>query len=297
MRWISSYRQKPIKYVNVGDYAYYLGWRKPRKNEQFVTLNSYGEIQHTYRYINGEWRRKTDINEYFLNTGDKVNNFVHINPSDSTKGALAYTITEEKNIEVTVQGSSYILITGNAQQSDFSLKGTATASPEQGYVVDHWEKDDVEISGTQGVATINWDIKDNCEYMVVFAEETPVSYLTAKFIIEIASGQKLEEVVDYLTVRFSNGQKVEYTKNIEDGAIVITVEIIGVEDVKEIINENFVIQDYRIGSSNWYSIEQCLQTETGNELYCDGTILNTFDKYFASSENLISNLSIKIVTT
>lgn len=115
MKWISSYRQKPIKYVNVGashlssTVPLYLGWNKPRKNEQYVTLNSSGNINEYYKFVNGSWKHsvtnENDLSDRFLiPTTAASKNFVkYYGTIEVSHGKALYVINSLDREE----GSSY----------------------------------------------------------------------------------------------------------------------------------------------------------------------------------------------
>lgn len=151
MKWISSFRQKPIKYINVGDSANFLGWDKPRKGVQYVSLDSAGKIEYYYNHINGSWR-KTDTNgvESFLPKG-LINYSVKVNNPDNDGGTFSSNITISPDADVeytinTLQSSTEYSFTCNTKGQNIPWTLNLTAQPKSGYEFVKWvvDSDDVD---------------------------------------------------------------------------------------------------------------------------------------------------------
>ena len=169
-KWINTLTEgwKHVKYINVGEVTNnsYLGWKKPRRKEQYVTINpTTGNIDWYYTF-DGTWHKK-----------DADGNEIAWTPTEIT---LTLDVNNENYGEVSATVASpnvYDDATGKITKNTVdAVSVTMTAEAEDGYEVDYWYKNTASTTKlNEGEATYTVSMSANTKYTVVFKAVTPSS--------------------------------------------------------------------------------------------------------------------------
>ena len=164
-KWITTINGwQHVKYINVGEVTNnsYIGWKKPRRNQQYVTVNpSTGNIDFYYSFVNGDWHKKDENGTEYQFT-----------PSEFT---LTLEVNNENYGEVTATVASpneYDGTTGKIVKNttdDASI--TMTATPEEGYVVSKWKRGNDDVKDSAGQTKLTVSEGEDVTYTVVFDED------------------------------------------------------------------------------------------------------------------------------
>lgn len=294
MKWITSYSKIPIKYINIGNPAYYLGWKKPRKNEQYVTLANNGTIAATYRFVNGDWRGKgANGKEYFLADNTYTTNTVEF--TRNYNGTISITTNSQSyNVSTTISHTNVkYTCTVDKFSSDYLCKLNLIAAPSTNYIVDYWTENGSVIPNSHDVNSMTVDITENKIYSVMFKDNTApvVPDIEATFTIQYPEiwGYLPDENIT-LVLEDTKGNVLEDWKyTVEDKEyrklIYITIDETNISDLGLFIIT--IDNKYKVGT--WYV--------NGNEIISDTQSLEdlTFSKYidWEQPEELQSYIKIE----
>lgn len=162
-KWIHTSTEgwKHVKYINVGEVTdnSYLGWKKPRRKEQYVTINPVtGNIDWYYTF-DGTWHKKDAEGNEIAWTPTEFS--LTVNTNNDNYGDVSFTVAAP-NIYNSTTGKVTKITTG-----DVAI--TLSASPESGYEVQKWQKNGTDIpdsTKTNLEVTANADVT----YTAVFKQ-------------------------------------------------------------------------------------------------------------------------------
>lgn len=162
-KWIHTSTEgwKHVKYINVGEVTdnSYLGWKKPRRKEQYVTINPVtGNIDWYYTF-DGTWHKKDAEGNEIAWTPTEFS--LTVNTNNDNYGDVSFTVAAPNTYNSTT-GKVTKITTG-----DVAI--TLSASPESGYEVQKWQKNGTDIpdsTKTNLEVTANADVT----YTAVFKQ-------------------------------------------------------------------------------------------------------------------------------
>ena len=162
-KWIYTLTEgwKHVKYVNVGEVTdnSYLGWKKPRRKEQYVTINHVtGNIDWYYTF-DGTWHKKDAEGNEIAWTPTEFS--LTVNTNNDNYGDVSFTVAAPNTYNSTT-GKVTKITTG-----DVAI--TLGASPESGYEVQKWQKNGTDIPNS---AKANLEVTANADvtYTAVFKQ-------------------------------------------------------------------------------------------------------------------------------
>lgn len=167
-KWINTLAEgwTKVKYINVGEVTNnsYLGWKKPRRNRQYVTINNTnGHIDWYYSFVNGTWHKQDENGVDYLWT------------------PIEFTLTAEANNEnygevaaSVATPNTYDKTTGKVvKNTTANVAITLTATPEEGYTFVKWKRGEEDLTDTETTITVEEDGSTNVTYTAVFEAVTP----------------------------------------------------------------------------------------------------------------------------
>lgn len=162
-KWIHTSTEgwKHVKYINVGEVTdnSYLGWKKPRRKEQYVTINPVtGNIDWYYTF-DGTWHKKDAEGNEIAWTPTEFR--LTVNTNNDNYGDVSFTVAAPNTYNSTT-GKVTKITTG-----DVTI--TLSASPESGYEVQKWQKNGTDIPDS---AKANLEVTANVDvtYTAVFKQ-------------------------------------------------------------------------------------------------------------------------------
>lgn len=159
-KWISSITGwTHVRYINMGTVIgnSYLGWKKPRRKQQYVTINgSTGNIDWYYKFENGTWiRTNADGVDCTMTSSEFTLTLTASNGSIAASVDSPNTYDDETN-KVT-------------KMTVADVKITLTATAAEGYEFVKWKRGDVDLTDTKTTITVEEDA--NVTYTAVFQQE------------------------------------------------------------------------------------------------------------------------------
>lgn len=162
-KWIHTSTEgwKHVKYINVGEVTdnSYLGWKKPRRKEQYVTINPVtGNIDWYYTF-DGTWHKKDAEGNEIAWTPIEFS--LTVNTNNDNYGDVSFTVAAPNTYNSTT-GKVTKITTG-----DVAI--TLSASPESGYEVQKWQKNGTDIPDS---TKANLEVTANADvtYTAVFKQ-------------------------------------------------------------------------------------------------------------------------------
>lgn len=162
-KWIHTSTEgwKHVKYINVGEVTdnSYLGWKKPRRKEQYVTINPVtGNIDWYYTF-DGTWHKKDAEGNEIAWTPTEFS--LTVNTNNDNYGDVSFTVAAPNTYNSTT-GKVTKITTG-----DVAI--TLSASPESGYEVQKWQKNGTDIPDS---TKANLEVTANADvtYTAVFKQ-------------------------------------------------------------------------------------------------------------------------------
>lgn len=162
-KWIHTSTEgwKHVKYINVGEVTdnSYLGWKKPRRKEQYVTINPVtGNIDWYYTF-DGTWHKKDAEGNEIAWTPTEFS--LTVNTNNDNYGDVSFTVAAPNTYNSTT-GKVTKITTG-----DVAI--TLSALPESGYEVQKWQKNGTDIPDS---TKANLEVTANADvtYTAVFKQ-------------------------------------------------------------------------------------------------------------------------------